>query len=50
LIQREPLEELALPEAFRVRLNSQLRLIDTLEAEIEDLDGRIRAMLRADAG
>ena len=47
---RRRLEELALPEAFRVRLNSQLRLIDTLAAEIADLDGRIRAMLRADAG
>jgi transposase len=47
---RHRLEELALPEAFRVRLDSQLSLIDTFEAEIEDLDGRIHAMLGADAG
>jgi transposase len=47
---RRRLQALALPEAFRVRLDSQLHLIDTFEAEIEDLDGRIHAMLGADAG
>jgi hypothetical protein len=47
---RRRLQALTLPEAFRVRLDSQLHLIDTVEAEIEDLDGRIRGLFDADAG
>jgi transposase len=31
-------------------LDSQLHLIDAFEAEIEDLDGRIRGLFDADAG
>jgi hypothetical protein len=41
---------LALPEAYRVHLDSQLHLIDAFEAEIEDLDGRIRGLFDADVG
>jgi hypothetical protein len=33
-----------------VHLDSQLHLIDAFEAEIEDLDGRIRGLFDADAG
>jgi transposase len=33
-----------------VRLDSQLHLIDAVEAEIKDLDGRIRGLFDADAG
>ena len=47
---RHRLRRLALPEAYRVRLDSQLHLIDVFEAEIEDLDGRIRGLFDADAG
>jgi transposase len=47
---RHRLRRLALPEAYRVRLDSQLHLIDAFEAEIEDLDGRIRGLFDADAG
>jgi hypothetical protein len=47
---RHRLRRLALPEAYRVHLDSQLHLIDAFEAEIEDLDGRIRGLFDADAG
>ena len=47
---RHRLQRLALPQAYRVRLDSQLHLIDAVEAEIEDLDGRIRGLFDADAG
>ena len=39
-----------LPEVFRVRLDSQLRLVDTIETEIDQLDGRVRAMFADDLG
>jgi transposase len=47
---RHRLRRLVLPEAYRVHLDSQLHLIDAFEAEIEDLDGRIRGLFDADAG
>jgi transposase len=47
---RHRLQRLALPEAYRVRLDSQLHLIDAVEAEIKNLDGRIRGLFDADAG
>ncbi|MGH3523433.1 MAG: IS110 family transposase [Mycobacterium sp.] len=47
---RRRLSALNLPEVFRLRLDSQLRLIDTIEQEIDELDKRIRAMFADDLG
>jgi transposase len=47
---RRRLSALNLPEVFRLRLDSQLRLIDTIEQEIDELDERIRAMFADDLG
>lgn len=45
---RHRIRRLALPQAYRVHLDSQLHLIDAFEAEIEDLDGRIRGLFDAE--
>jgi transposase len=45
---RRRLAELALPEAFRIRLDSQLRVVDLLEAEIDTMDARIAALFTDD--
>ena len=47
---RRRLSALNLPEVFRLRLDSQLRLIDTIEQEIDELDKRIRVMFADDLG
>jgi transposase len=41
---RRRLAELALPEAFRICLDSQLRVVDLPEAEIDTMDARIAAL------
>jgi transposase len=41
---RRRLAELALPEAFRIHLDSQLRVVDLPEAEIDTMDARIAAL------
>src|SRR4051812_10181667 len=41
---RRRLAALVLPEAFRIRLDSQPRIIDLLEVEIDALDARIAAL------
>jgi len=45
---RRRLAELALPEAFRIRLDSQLRVVDLLKAEIDTIDARIAALFTDD--
>jgi transposase len=47
---RRQLSRLVVPEAFRIRLDSQLRLVDILEDEIADLDNRIAAVFGDDTG
>jgi transposase len=44
------LRGLALPEVFRVRVDSQLRVLDALEAEVDRFDKLIRKQLRDDSG
>ena len=41
---------MVLPEVFRARVDSQLRVLDALEAEIDRFDTAIRARLRDDRG
>jgi transposase len=47
---RQRLAEVALPAAFRARVDSQLRLIDILETEIDAFDRRIAEVFADQAG
>jgi transposase len=44
------LAALPLPEVFRARVDSQLRVLDAINAEIDRFDKRIAALLREDRG
>jgi transposase len=44
------LARLQLPEVFRARLDSQLRVLAVLEGEVDRFDQQVRAQLRDDAG
>jgi len=47
---RRQLAALELPEAFRTRLDSQCRIVDVLQAEIDAVDRQIAAALAGQAG
>lgn len=47
---RRRLESMSLPEPFRVRVDSQLRLIDAVDLEVDQFERLIRKEFAADAG